>query len=98
MQWAAKENSFRFMCRLKDRLSAVREVHACEDCAHKSIEQSCFCCFIGLKQLNTHTCMSQNAHLCNYPHKHINLGRKWKQTAEKENTRVTDSMLDPGSS
>ncbi len=82
MQSAAKEK-FHFMCRLKDRLSAVSEVHACEDRAHKSIEPSCR--FIGLKRLNTHTCMSQNAHLCNYPHKQSSLGRKWKQTVEKEN-------------
>ncbi len=85
MQSAAKENSFRFMCHLKDRLSAVNEVHACEDRAHKNVVPSCFCRFIGLKRLNTHTCMSQNAHLCNYPHKQSNLGRKWKQTVEKEN-------------
>ncbi len=40
-------------------------------------------CFL-IYRLNTHTCMYQNARLCKYPHKHSNLGLKWKQTAEKE--------------
>ncbi len=41
----------------------------------ESIEQF-FSRFINLEWLNTHTCMCQNAHLCNYPCKNSNLGLK----------------------
>ncbi len=57
----------------------------------KSIKLSYLCCFLGLERLNTHACMCQNAHLWKYPRKHSNLGLKWKQTAEEENTHETVS-------
>ncbi len=40
-----------------------------------STQRSYFCRFIGLKRLNTHTCVC--------------LGLKWKQTAEKEKKKYT---------
>ncbi len=43
---------------------------------------------LDFERLHTYTCMCQNACLCQCLHKHSNLGLKWKQTAEKESTRV----------
>ncbi len=41
---------------------------------------------VGELFARVYTCMCQYAHLCKYLSKCSNLGLKWKQTAEKENT------------
>ncbi len=65
MQSAAKENSFRYMRALSERLflSTVREASTCEDGAHGLREF--FCHFICLEQLNTHTCTAEKENTCN---------------------------------
>ncbi len=67
-------------------LSSLLRLHACDVAGYMLMKSYrlhvflsiavYFCHFIGLEQLNgqlnTRVCVCKNAHLCKYPHKHIN--------------------------
>ncbi len=84
MQSAAKENLFRYMCVLSERLflSAVREACAREDSAHRVREYWMELFFTFYKP------WTAKYTECPFLQVSLLIGLKWKQTAEKENTCV----------